>query len=118
MNRYEAGGTVSATLKDFENDLEVRQFATQPGCYVIRSPDAVLYAGSSEVSMTSRLLGHVNGRGTAHLFNRLQRGKRCRERLTIMLCPTLPQQARQKETELIEAYNPIYNSKRPSVTVL
>ena len=115
MNRYEAGGTITATLAAFEDDLEIRQLARTSGAYCIRSPDAVLYVGSSEVSMTSRLLGHVNGRGTVYLFNRLQRGKRCKERITIMLCPVPPEEARAKEVEIIGQLDPLYNSKKPSL---
>jgi len=116
VNGFEIGGTYSATLSGFEDDLAIRQLADISGVYCIRSPDKALYVGSSEISMTSRLLGHVNGYKTSpYLHNRLQRGKRCQERLTIMLCPVPPQQARVKETELIQEYEPLYNSRRPSL---
>ncbi len=119
MDRYEVGGTYSATLSGFEHDPQIRQLAKQPGCYCIRSPDRALYIGSSQASMTDRIQAHVNGKGTVWLFNRLQRGKRCQERLTVTLYPLEPGQVRQKEAELIQEHNgPLYNSRRPSVTVL
>lgn len=116
MISAEFGGTYSATLSGFEDDLAIRQLADISGCYCIRSPDKVLYVGSSQVSMTSRLLGHVNGYKTSpYLHCRLQRGKRCQERLTIMLCPVPPEEARVKEVQTIQELDPLYNSRRPSL---
>lgn len=114
MTTIEIGGTLSTTLAAFEDDLEIRQLAKTSGVYVIRSPDRALYAGSSEVSMTERISAHCNGRGTVYLFNRLQRAKRCRERIAVTLCPTLPQEARVKEVEIIQELDPIYNSRQPN----
>ena len=114
MISAEFGGTYSTTLAAFEDDLEIRQLADTSGCYCIRSPDKVLYVGSSEVSMTGRISDHCKGRGTVYLFNRLQRGKHCQERITIMLCPTLPEEARSKEVELICELDPVYNSRQPN----
>lgn len=102
---------MSVTLAQFEGDLEIRQLASTSGCYAIRSPDAVLYVGSSEVSMTGRIANHCKGRGTVYLFNRLQRGKRCRERITVTLYPVLPDQARSKEVEIIQELDPVYNQR-------
>ena len=108
------GGTYSTTLAAFESDIDVRKEAAQPGCYVLLSVDKTLYVGSSTLSMTSRINDHACGRGTIYLYERLNRAKRCQERLTITLCPTLPEEARRKETELIEAYDPLYNSRQPN----
>ena len=112
MISAEFGGTYSTTLAAFEDDLEIRQLADTSGVYCIRSPDKALYAGSSEVSMTGRINAHCNGRGTVYLFNRLQRGKRCRERFTVTLYPTLPAEATRKELEIIQELGPIYNTRR------
>ena len=112
MISAEFGGTYSTTLAAFEDDLAIRQLADTSGVYCIRSPDKALYTGSSQVSMTERISAHCNGQGTVYLYNRLQRGKRCQERLTVTLYPVPPEEARAKEIEIIQELGPIYNTRR------
>ena len=110
----EIGGTYSATLKQFQDNVQIRSQARQPGCYVLLSPDAALYAGSSTLSMTDRIRAHSTGKGTRYLYQRLARGKRCGEHLTITLYPTKPEEARRKEVEIIGELDPLYNSRQPN----
>lgn len=116
MSAFEVGGTYSTTLSQFEDDLEIRSQAKTSGCYAILSLDKALYVGCSVVDMTTRLLAHANGYKTSpYLHARIERGKRCNERFTITLIPTLPEEARVKEAEIIGELDPLYNSKRPSL---
>lgn len=109
MNELELGGTVSVTLNDFENDLQIRQVADTPGCYCISSRDRTLYVGCSKVSITRRLQSHIHSRRSPYLYDRLERGRRCQEQITITLIATEPDRARLKEVEVIGERSPIYN---------
>lgn len=102
-------GTVSTTLAQFEDDLEIRQVADAPGVYFISSYDRTLYVGQSQISMSKRLLSHLHTNRSPWLHYRLKRAKRCREQIIIYLVPCPPEQTRQKEVELIQERSPIYN---------